>query len=100
MATRGRLCNDFSPLQTFDKLNLCIRHLKTKLVLELILEDCIYLIKMELKKYYFKYLSKDKNDETVADEIKAEKNIEEVEENKGSLLATPLHSLLHPHTCC
>ncbi len=32
MATRGRLCNDFSPLQTFDKLNLCIRHLKTKLV--------------------------------------------------------------------
>jgi hypothetical protein len=70
MATRGRLCNDFSPLQTFDKLNLCIRHLKTKLVLELILEDCIYLIKMELKKYYFKYLSKDKNDE-----IKAEKNI-------------------------
>jgi hypothetical protein len=33
MATRGRLCNDFSPLQTFDKLNLFIRHLKTKLVL-------------------------------------------------------------------
>jgi hypothetical protein len=33
MATRGRLCNDFSPLQTIDKLNLCIRHLKTKLVL-------------------------------------------------------------------
>ncbi|MFT5056772.1 MAG: hypothetical protein ACI80H_001492, partial [Pseudoalteromonas distincta] len=39
MATRGRLCNpstgglkDFSPLQTFDKLNLFIRHLKTKLV--------------------------------------------------------------------
>jgi hypothetical protein len=28
MATRGRLCNDFSPLQTFDKLNLFIRHLK------------------------------------------------------------------------
>ena len=33
MATRGRLCNDFTPLQTFDKLNLFIRHLKTKLVL-------------------------------------------------------------------
>jgi hypothetical protein len=45
------------------------------MVLELILEDCIYLIKMELKKYYLKYLSKDKNDETVVDEIKAEKNI-------------------------
>ena len=40
---------------------------------------------MELKKYYLKYLSKDKNDETVVDEIKAEKNIEEVEKNKGSL---------------
>gem|GEM_PF-2462961 len=26
------LCNDFLPLQTFDKLNLFIRHLKTKLV--------------------------------------------------------------------
>jgi hypothetical protein len=70
------------------------------MVLELILEDCIYLIKMELKKYYLKYLSKDKNDETVVDEIKAEKNIEEVEENKGSLLATPFHSLLLPHTRC
>jgi hypothetical protein len=55
---------------------------------------------MELKKYYLKYLSKDKNDETVVDEIKAEKNIEEVEENKGSLLATPFHSLLLPHTRC
>jgi hypothetical protein len=33
MATRGRLCHDFSPLQTFDKLNLFIRHLKTKLTL-------------------------------------------------------------------
>jgi hypothetical protein len=33
MATHGRLSNDFLPLQTFDKLNLCIRHLKTKLVL-------------------------------------------------------------------
>jgi hypothetical protein len=42
MATRGRLCNDFSPLQTFDKLNLFIRHLKTKLVLFLLFSLAIY----------------------------------------------------------
>jgi hypothetical protein len=57
--------------------------------LELILEDYIYLIKMELKKYYVKYLSKDEDDETEIDEINAEKDLEDVEEDKGSLLATP-----------
>jgi hypothetical protein len=48
---------------------------------------------MELKKYYLKYLSKYEDDEIKIDEINAEKD-------KGSLLTTPFHSLLLPHTCC
>jgi hypothetical protein len=52
--------------------------------LELILEDCVYLIKMESEEYYLNYLAKDEdeedNDEIDIDEIEVEEDPKEEED--------------------
>jgi hypothetical protein len=56
--------------------------------LELILDDCVYLIKMENEEYYLKYLAKDDDDEDDEDEdddtdldIDEEEVVEDIEED-------------------
>jgi hypothetical protein len=62
--TQGDKYCDFSPLQTFDKLNLCIRHLKTKLVvwgwviLFIPLIGCVYLDFIHKVFFFQKIISK------------------------------------------
>jgi|GEM_PF-2204362 hypothetical protein len=52
---------------------------------------------MKNEVYYLKYLAKEEDYEE--DDDDTEVDIDEVEEDKDSLLVTPFHSLLLTHTC-